>query len=448
MSDLIGAASVADDRPDLTVLCVLPVALPFWRLRLRVDVLARRRISPIEEFVMRAAQDADARLREIQSLLGLDDHTAKVAVQTLVAQEHATITPAEELKLTARGREVLATSRIERAETRVIDIDYDGLLRRPLLLDVPLNTRQRRQAGLRELPASPPSPPDLLELDERRGDLQRLLRAGGDGRDQEIDLLTIRGVLRADRVYQEALLLGGRTDVGEATGVPLIDGALSHEHELAIGTPAMSARLRLAGELRRGPRHDTLLPAVLRERYDAAADSQAATLRRDLRDARATTSEPDTALVDAANSGTRRLAIRVTQPFEQLIIRDTILRSAVARVSLTSPLVTSQAIDRELIRLLQAALAREVRVDLWIGIDAGDPPPALNTLIGDHPGLSLHRSDRLRVTTVIRDDDLALRTTFPLLAHVGRERPFRDERGWLVSRPENVRPLIDDLPPS
>jgi hypothetical protein len=59
MTDLDAAALVAEERPDFTMLSCVPVALPYWRLRVRVEVLAQRRISPLEEFVMRASREAD-----------------------------------------------------------------------------------------------------------------------------------------------------------------------------------------------------------------------------------------------------------------------------------------------------------------------------------------------------------------------------------------------------
>jgi hypothetical protein len=49
------------------------------------------------------------------------------------------------------------------------------------------------------------------------------------------------------------------------------------------------------------------------------------------------------------------------------------------------------------------------------------------------------------VSTLIRDDNLAVRTLFPLLAHYGWERPFRDERGWLIQRPEIVVFIVDEV---
>src|SRR3954470_17071720 len=138
MTDLDAAALVAEDRPDFTMLSCVPVALPYWRLRVRIEVLAQRRISPLEEFVMRASREADPALGEIRAVLGLDERTFTGTVDSLVGHEWAVHQPGDRLRLTALGTEVADTAIRERSETRIISFDYDGLLRAPILLDLPI----------------------------------------------------------------------------------------------------------------------------------------------------------------------------------------------------------------------------------------------------------------------------------------------------------------------
>jgi len=77
-------------------------------------------------------------------------------------------------------------------------------------------------------------------------------------------------------------------------------------------------------------------------------------------------------------------------------------------------------------------------------------PKVLRTLAADHTGMELLRVSRPPVGTIVRDETLALRTLFPVLAHNGRTRAFCDERGWLISDVEQVRVLAAELalPPS
>ena len=449
MSDLQAVQQITDERADFTLLAYVPVALPLWRLRLRLDVLARRPISPLEEFVMRAAQEANPALRQIQALLGLDDHTLEATVLALTGQEWAKVIPGDELRLTARGKEIAQTARAERAETRVVEVDYDGLLRRPLLLDVPVDSRQQRSLGLRELPAHPAIAPDLVELHDRLPELQKIVRGGGDGRDQEVDLLAIKGILRTDRVYRQAMLVVLRGADKSIQAAPVIDGVVSDEHERALAEPGVARQLRLASELRRGPRHTHLLPAALRELHDPTADRQARRARDQARQARQG-NEPDAQqLWDAAEAQTARLPVRQTLPHEHLPLVRAAFRAAQHRLVIATPRISAATVDRNLLSLLEGALDRDVEIEISHNHTTDDPPPHwLSTLADDHAGLRVTAGDTLRHSTLIQDDALGLRTTFPLLAHIGYRRPFRDERGWLVRRPEHVAVLVRSVAPA
>ncbi|MHB1570255.1 MAG: hypothetical protein ACYC0H_13765, partial [Solirubrobacteraceae bacterium] len=228
--------ALAHSRPGFELIACPRVALPFWRLRVRVEVLARRPISPLEQFVLRAAAETDNSTRAVQALLGLDDQIFEDVVSSIVEREWVRV---EALRIVLReaGREILASPQFERSEERVVSFDYDGLLRAPLLLRVPLEPEQRRAAGLFELPANPARAPDVLELGEREPQVQELIREARDGRDQEADLLAVKGVLRRERVFREATLMLFRGEHGDIQAAPILDGKLSSDHESALANP-------------------------------------------------------------------------------------------------------------------------------------------------------------------------------------------------------------------
>src|SRR3954466_7101407 len=103
-----------------------PVALPCWRLQLRVELLARREISPLEEFVLRAALEADPKVGAIQALLGLDDQTFEDTLAAVHGHEWAKVTASAQLAVTEAGRHVAETRRRERSEDRPVWVDFDG----------------------------------------------------------------------------------------------------------------------------------------------------------------------------------------------------------------------------------------------------------------------------------------------------------------------------------
>jgi hypothetical protein len=443
MTDLDAAALVAEDRPDFTMLSCVPVALPYWRLRVRIEVLAQRRISPLEEFVMRASREADPALAEIRAVLGLDERTFTGTVDSLVGHEWAVVAPGDRLRLTTLGTEVADTAVRETSEVRVISFDYDGLLRTPILLDLPIEPQQRRSLGLRELPATPATAPDVLELQDSLGELEQIIRRSGDARDQEVELLAIKGILRRERIYREAMLVVLRSADGKVQAAPIVEGVLSQDHETALSHPEVIRQLRLASELRRGRRHDSLLPSPLRTRYDREADDEARRLRLQARHDR---SGAESELRKAAQLATGALPVRTELPYEHPRLVDTILRSATERVRLATPNIAPLTVDRDTIANLEEAVRRGVNVSIRYGQESKLPEPErLLRLAETNKALDVRFQAGLTVSTLIRDDNLAVRTLFPLLAHYGWERPFRDERGWLIQRPENVALIVDEV---
>lgn len=439
-SDLLRQLSYS--RPGFTVLAALPVALPHWRLRLRVELLTRREISPLEEFVLRAADEIDPQLGAIQSLLGLDDDTFQDTIAALVSHEWARVDAQARLVLTDRGQLTATTARRERSEERPITVEYDGLLRAPTLLDLPVAPNQRRSMGLMELPANPPSSPDLLELTDRAEVLQNIIRTLGDGRDQETDLLAVKGILRRDRVYREATLVVFRSETEGIQLAPVIDGAVSKEHESRLAGPILLRQLRVSSELRRGRRFDQMLPRYLRDLYDAKAQEQAHALQAE--DAPAQGDQPSG--VERAAAALRALTIRVLAPHEHPSLLATAVRSATQRLLLVSPVISAAVFDRALLTALRDRLRADLTIDIgYEHEDDLDLPSALTDLGRDYPNLKLLPLRQVPVASLVRDDNLAVRTLFPLLSYQGVERGFRDERGWLVTTPVLVKPLTAEI---
>jgi phosphatidylserine/phosphatidylglycerophosphate/cardiolipin synthase-like enzyme len=151
-------------------------------------------------------------------------------------------------------------------------------------------------------------------------------------------------------------------------------------------------------------------------------------------------------VVDAAEFATSALKVRVTYPHEHPRLLTTAIRTAQDRVLIATPALSGTVLDRDLLGVLEAALRRRVRIDVAHCGHSDDPSHTwLAKLTEDHPGFRVRVVSALPVSTMVRDDNLAVCTAFPLLGHFGRERPIRDERGWLVTRPEHVVPLADDL---
>jgi hypothetical protein len=436
--------ALAHSRPGFELIACPRVALPYWRLRVRAEVLARRRISPLEQFLLRAAAETDNSTRAVQCLLGLDDQIFEDVLSSVVEREWVRL---EKLRivLSETGRETLASPQFERSEERVVSFDYDGLLRAPVLLRVPLEPEQRRAAGLFELPANPARAPDLLELAERAPQVQELIRAARDGRDQEADLLAIKGILRRERVFREATLMLFRDEQGEIQAAPIVDGKLSHEHEAALADPAVRRQLRLRSELRRGRRFEQLLPQTLRGLQDIEAERAAVALR--LRVYESERRGEDSAEADKREAGAAlgSLPIRRVGPEEQRRLVRVMVNGARRKLTIATPTIAPAVLSREILEALRRLLKAGGEVAILHADDA-DAPKALRTLAEDYPTMTLAHISTLAGSTVTRDGTLGLRTLYPVLADRGHERPLRDERGWLVKGEQRVRLLDAELP--
>ena len=81
----------------------------------------------------------------VQQLLGLDDETFEHVLSSVVEREWAQVRDLQ-IVLTDVGHATLESGRLERSEERIVSFDYDGLLRAPTLLNVPLEPEQCRAA--------------------------------------------------------------------------------------------------------------------------------------------------------------------------------------------------------------------------------------------------------------------------------------------------------------
>jgi hypothetical protein len=436
--------TLAHSRPGFELIACPRVALPFWRLRVRVEVLARRPISPLEQFVLRAAAETENSTEAVQALLGLDDQIFEDVLSSIVEREWVRV---EGLRIVLRdaGREILASPQFERSEERVVSFDYDGLLRAPLLLRVPLEPEQRRAAGLFELPANPARAPDVLELGEREPQVQELIREAREGRDQEADLLAVKGVLRRERVFREATLMLFREAHGDIQAAPIVDGKISSDHESALANPAVRSQLRLRSELRRGRRFEQILPPGLRSLQDSDAERAALDLR--LRAYESERRGEDSVQADRRSAGSAlgALPVRRVGPEEQRRLLRVIAVGAKQTLTIATPTIAPAVLTRELLDALCKLLKAKGEVTIIYADDA-QPPRALRALTDDYATMTLTRTNALAVSTVIRDGTLGLRTLYPVLADRGQERLLRDERGWLVKGERHVAQLMAELP--
>jgi hypothetical protein len=447
----MSAADVAGrfaKRPDFELIAYADVGLPYWRLRTRCELLSRKPISPIDEFILRAVGAGVERRDDLLMLLGLDDVVLDGAVGGMLAEDWLTSVGDEQVRATEKGRAAEQAAVQERSEERMVTFEFDGLLRRPSLLALPLEPSQLEAVGARQIPPHPTSRPDELELHDHRAEVELLIRTFGGRRDREVDLLAIKEVVRRERVFREATALLFRAVHGNELRVAFaVDGEISHEHEQRFAQARLLDRLGIARGVRSRTRHPALLPEPARALYDGDTERAARDEIRARSEAAEATPVEDPDVTTALGEARRRLRalpVRTVDCYEHPPLLDVALRSAKERLVIVSPRITGAVLDDDVARALRRVLDKGVSVRLAYGVSrdaaAGVDDGAherLRRLRNDFRTLEVAHVPSLKVNALVRDGTLAVVTNFPLLSHRGdAKRALGDERGWLLAVPE------------
>ncbi len=421
----------AHSRAGMVLLDFCEVGLSYWRVLARCEVLARKPISTIDETIMRAVALEVNEPPELQIMLGLDEEVLESAIVGLVAEGWMTGVTGSELALTDTGAEVLAACSEIVSREQVIPFDYDGLLRRPVLADGLLEPRSARERGLREVPAYPARAPDVQELGGCRQEMLRLLRALGDGRDQESELLAIRGFDRRDRLYRPALALlfapvsaGGHCEIAF-----VVDDELSSAHEAAFANAGLLERLKVERRLRAAQKAPPTLsvPRELRDAIDPEAEEQA---RERVRQAVAGAGESGDGegAVRDARAALAALSPRTIAVYEHAPLLTVAVAGSKRRLLIVCAGATDAHVDALFLRRLGQTLdsgttARIVLTAVAHGHDAA--LERLRRFATDHPSLTLpERATSRPEPELLSADAQSVIGAYQWLGHLGD--PIRD----------------------
>ena len=361
------AERFADARSGMALLDYCEVGLPCWRVLARCEVLARKPISTIDETIMRAVVLGVDEVSELELMLGLDEAVLESAIVGLIADDRLQSAPDDRVELTEIGQRVLVEAVEIVSREQVVPFDYDGLLRRPILADELLEPRRLRERGLREVPPFPARPPDVAELRGCRQEMIRLLRGLGDGRDQESQLLAIRGFDRRDRMYRPAvaLLFAPLGSRGRAEIAFAVEDELSVEHEAAGANAGLQERLTIDRRLRAVRRRPLPIPGpgAMRERLDIEAETAARGRVREARIAAESTGDDRTrAQLRQARQAFSAISPRTTQAYEHASLLAVALATSRERLLIAGGPLTDAHVDPGFLRRLRETLTRGARV--------------------------------------------------------------------------------------
>lgn len=465
------ARRVSQDRPGFTLLHFEEVALPFFRVILDSVIQRKKDVPPIEEFVLRAVAADLNTVEDIQGFLGLDRALVEAAIASqwqADSIDYGTLPgdPIQRVRLSARGKEALEGLQTMTPERMELVVDFDRLSWRVTRLasPAPLRPRDIKQLGLREIPARQARRPELDDLPV--DDLAALMRQAAGARTADADLLSVRNIVRAERIYEMAVMLVYGTSGSEAEVAFAIDGRLSREHEQALA--AMGGAKRLSLEVADTPPEPVAIDEdllVLAAPSDQVEELQKRVVTAETRLERlraiTTATETDDATdpptlgqskreledeLRQAREALEALAIRRVQVHEHPIFLREALTRTQQRLLIISPWITGAVVNSAFLSDLDRLCRRGIRIHIGYGIDDAGPQfprdkqaeRQLVALANKHENFTFRRLGNTHAKILIWDQKW-ITTSFNWLSFRGDpHRTFRQEEGILVVVPKEV----------
>jgi len=464
-------------RPGFRLADYAEVGLPVYRLTVQAYFLSRKQIPPVEEFVLKAIEAGLGSDDEIGGILGLERLIVEDAMASLVQTDdvYLAVPPGganQVLSLTQKGKQTLRDAKLIAPEERMIYIDFDGLLRKPIANQGWLmKPRELRDAGVKEIPPFPQKRPEADDLKVK--EVGRILRQPGS------ELLGIKAVERRELFFQPALALVYKAKVGDDIQVAFaIDGRLSTEHEERFARANGPKKLGILQSLVASepvcsaadvPTFNTT-SGMPNEQEQEALKQAAAAAQADLDEARQAAQQADaeeekqraeekvqaaSKRLTQANSALAAIPIRGLDVHEHPSLLDQALRESKQRLLIISPWIRAKVVNRSFVRQLENLLKRDVKV--YIGYGLGEQDEQMNDsdrraeqdlekLADRYANFSLIRLGDTHAKVLISDRQFIVTTSFNWLSFRGDpNRTFRDEQGMFVGIPEFVDKRFEHL---
>jgi hypothetical protein len=468
----------ATKRPGFELISYRTVALPIFRIRLKVLEMAKKELPPIPEFVLKAVKLGFNRPDDVSAFLGVDERTVTDGIHKLIQSDDLMLSAPENervhrLMITQKGEETLFTSNYVRPEEKIHQIDVDGMTRRVIDLEdlEPTTGRKISTLGLLELAPNPRQAPDIPEIKEGFGKWYKD-NYGQEGNNL-IDVISIEDV---DRLFRDDVLAlcFKAIDGDEVRLAFLVGRALSEEHEIAFARAERASQLSLVPHQVEDARSkvaqilgndvfskasppadvnrlNSKLDSVNKEflqlsnRFDTAESlSEKSQLKNEI-----ISLQEQLANVKAEREA---IVVRHLEVFEHRAFLGDTLRSSTERIMIISPWIKRYVVDDNFMRLLTQLLKSGVTIYIGYGMPKTGPYEEqhrdtiiqMESLSKKHPNFTFaHLGTHAKV--LICDHRYCICSSFNWLSFLGDpDKTFRDERGTYVALPEVVDSLHDE----
>jgi len=453
----------AHARPGYDLVSFKEAGLPVYVLKLRILVLERKELSPIEEAVLKAVRAGLDSPGSIFEFLGLSRTVltpvlASLNTTELINYSRGAADVDAKVTLAAKGRLALAEAATVRPQERVVSVCFDALTKKLLLISPEQldKSRDMRAMGYFEVPTGSSKRPEVEDIPLQ--DFDKVLARQSMTNEPTGTLLAVRRIERRELHFLRCVMLfyKNHAQPPEVEVAFWREDGPSVDHEVrfqAVGGPDLvGARLLMTDVASPLEVAKAEAPAVVPnpEPSSAAIVVQAS-------------QEPTagiTGTVAAKESAPEAETMQTLLCHEHPAFLKKALLSAKRRLVIVSPWIRDSVIDWPFIASLEALLKSGVEVYIGFGIDQADNNGRRNAA-KDKPDITPRAEADLRQLadrykhfhfvhignthrkSLVCDDQFAVVTSFNWLSYKGDSHGSpRDERGVVFRKKQHVERLV------
>lgn len=453
----------AHARPGYDLVSFKEAGLPVYVLKLRILVLERKELSPIEEAVLKAVRAGLDSPGSIFEFLGLSRTVltpvlASLNTTELINYSRGAADADAKVTLAAKGRLALAEAATVKPQERVVSVCFDALTKKLLLISPEQLDRSRdmRALGYFEVPTGSSKRPEVEDIPLQ--DFDKVLARLSVTNEPTGTLLAVRRIERRELHFLRCVMLfyKNHAQPPEVEVAFWREDGPAMEHEVrfqAVGGPDLvGARLLIADaastigvEL-----PEIIAAATTPEPSSAAAPSQLGQAPMQSTP-EAVVAKPSAPEVETMQT----LLCHEHPPFLKKA-----LLSAKRRLVIVSPWIRDSVIDWPFIASLEALLKSGVEVYIGYGIEKADGTGKRNAAM-NKPDITPRAETDLRELanrykhfhfvhvgnthrkSLVCDDQFAVVTSFNWLSYKGDSQGSpRDERGIVFRKKQHVERLV------
>ena len=453
----------AHARPGYDLVSFKEAGLPVYVLKLRILVLERKALSPIEEAVLKAARAGLDSPGSIFEFLGLSRTVltpvlAGLNTAELINYSRGAADADAKVTLAAKGRLALAEAATVKPQERVVSVCFDALTKKLLLIAPEQLDRSRdmRALGYFEVPTGSSKRPEVEDIPLQ--DFDKVLARLSVTNEPTGTLLAVRRIERRELHFLRCVMLfyKNHAQPPEVEVAFWREDGPAMEHEVrfqAVGGPDLvGARLLMAEVV---STTGVVLPEILAAATSPEPPSAAVPAQPGQAPMRST---PE--VVVAKPSAPEVETMQTLLCHEHPPFLKKALLSAKHRLVIVSPWIRDSVIDWPFIASLEALLKSGVEVYIGYGIEKADGNGKRNAA-KDKPDITPRAEKDLRELanrykhfhfvhvgnthrkSLVCDDQFAVVTSFNWLSYKGDSQGSpRDERGIVFRKKHHVERLV------